>query len=283
MSKIIFGDSEVKNPILKVLVVCLGIILAIAAIVFIVLPVLGVVLGFTVSLLLLIAMALVLAIPLILLVLIPLKFGHFNFSHEIDEKNLLETTANFGDFDLSNIKEVNIFCRSSNLKVIGCDRISAYAAVEGVENRFKYATDKDSFNLVFKQKEKINITIELPKDLKVNFYMASGTLDYKNLKGFVDANIGAGNISGENLVTSTKIKLGAGNINLAYIENNPKINIDIKLGAGKSQILIPKDSLVNTRFKSACGKLNSSFVNSDHAHFDIKVKSGAGNLDIMPA
>jgi len=281
MSKIMFGNKEIKNPIIKVLAIIMGVIIAIAAIVFIVLPVLGVVLSFTISLLILIVMAIVLALPLILLIIIPLKLGKFNFSSDIDDKNLLETTANFGEFDLSNIKKVNICCHNGNLKIIGSDKNSVYASVEGIDSRFKYSTEKDTFNLVFKnQKEKMNIDIELPQTIKVTFFVGAGNLEYKNLKGFVDSNIGAGNISGENLEGSTKTKLGAGNINLSYNENMSTTQIDIKVGTGKCQIALPPNATVNTKFKSVAGKLNSSFPNTDDAKFHINMKAGAGNLDI---
>ena len=295
-AKVMFGNTQINNPILKFLVIVLGLSLAAAivlGVLFIVLPIIGATLAF-----ILITIA---AVALTLLVLakpifkkIKNKDFEVSFSDEDRDYNIsmdrdvelsaseltfLEVILEQGTVKVSESPNGNIICKTEN-GIIGYLEEGSSTYVKSLSKQ------EDFLEILIPRNIEISINIgkgeldlkEVPVALKVKMGLGKITA-YSTLSG-LDVKSGKAKIFAHDLVGNANLELGAGDVILEVTPTGQDQDISIKSAKVDAKIVLPEGIPVNAKAEGVKVNIDSELPILNEAPLSINMAAALGNIEI---
>jgi hypothetical protein len=295
-TKVVFGNNEIQNPIVKFFAILLGLAIAaavVAGVVFFILPLVGAVLGFV-----LIAVAAVvltlLALSKPLLSKVKNKEFKIDFSDddrdynismdkdlELDAKALtnLEVLLEHGIVKVSESPSGDIICRTEN-GVLGYVQEGSRIFIKGLS------------------KEEDRLEVLIPRNISIEIKIGKGELDLREVPVALKVKMGLGKISAFSTLSDLDVKSGnakvfandlAGNANLelgmgdVVLDVTPTgVNQDISIKSAKvdAKVVLPEGIPVNAKADGLKVTIDSELPIMNEAPLSINMAAALGNIEI---
>ncbi len=224
---------------------------------------------------------------------------------QTDNGSRIETKS----FLAKDIKSVELLNQMGNISVTSNSQKMAVVSAEKVnfESHCHLTFEQNGTHLKVEVKPEsgllkstchVNFKIETPKNVNLKLMTGKGALNIAGTSGdvsfvlgsgdiFIDADLkniegmtGSGNIHVKGLTASGDFKTGSGSIYLTYNKQPQNGKLDIRSGSGNAEVLLPKNTQLNTNFYAGSGKFLSEFTENPKSAFNISMKTGAGDLKL---
>ena len=227
---------------------------------------------------------------------------------------LLATSAAFAkteskDFDAKYVKSFVIENMQGDISITGVTTPRALVVADEVkfpedcildvkQEGTEITAKVDQKSFMRKGDCKVNFTISVPPNTNLEIKLGSGNLTILNAQGKIQYKVGNGDVnvdgdiadidgkigSGKTTVSGLKGKAsffaGSGTHKITYAKVPSKGELEIKTGAGATDVLLPADSKFALDAKIGAGSVHNEIGETKSAKFKITYKAGTGDLNI---
>lgn len=210
------------------------------------------------------------------------------------------------EYDITAVEKIHVENTSGRIVVTPMERpkIIITMVKKKFTERCKAETSKTEFEEIDVRVEKpigeeceVDISITAPKEIALNLWSGSGSVNVTGINGDLAFNVGSGSVSatGEfkkiegksgsgdidinGVAGGGSITVGSGKVNLKILENVSG-KLDVKAGSGDATLAFPKDSKINAQLDTGSGDVVNEISTSDSAEYGVSVKTGSGDLKV---
>lgn len=295
-AKVQFGSKEIQNPILKVLAICLGLLVAagvVSLVIFFILPLIGAAVAF-------VSIAVV-AIGLTLGALI------FPFAKKIKNKEFkVDISGDERDYNISLDKTLEIKVKSlKNIEVIlekGKIKVgespSGDIICKSKNGVIGYLEEGSDIFLKALAKEEDQFEVLIPRNIHIKVMIGSGELDLREVPVALKVQMGLGKITAystlsdlsvesgnakvyaHDLAGNASLNLGMGEVVLDVTPTGVEQDISIKSAKVDAKIVLPQGIPVNAKADGLKVTIDSELPIMEEAPLKINMAAALGNISI---
>lgn len=280
--KVMFGNRNIENPIIKVLVAFFAVALALgitAAVLTVVIPITGVIVAVVLAVVAVILCILFLALPILKFVI---KHNKKDIHCTINTANHTLSDSAKMDFNLDGILNISLSLSKGHIQYHQHEFEHMHCCVNS--DNFYYEVSGDTISIAKKaDSEDEVLSLYLPKrDLKLKLNLGAGEIyAHRNPANNLKVNLGAGEFIGKEFYGDVVINNGAGNSEISYAPDSTGGNISVNVALGNVSLHLPTSSNVQIlETVKILGKLKNSFAHSENGEFKVSVKGVVSTITI---
>ncbi|HWU42245.1 MAG TPA: DUF4097 family beta strand repeat-containing protein [Bdellovibrio sp.] len=148
---------------------------------------------------------------------------------------------------------------------------------------------------------RVNFTISMPINVKLNVTEGMGNLTILNTKGEINYKVGTGDVTIDATVLKVDGKMGSGKTTIKGLEGDAHFfagsgahdltysklpshgEVEIKTASGGVDLSLPADAKFSVDAKMGSGSVHNDFTATKNAKFKVLYKAGSGDLNIKKA